>query len=479
MATIPNPSGLRVATEGSPYRAVLRLATPTVVAMLTQSIVNEIDIIFFSWLPCPESSNAQAALLPSLILLWMFGGSLSAISVGTQAIAARRFAQKNPEDAGAVLVNSWFFSLVAGGAFTVVGYLSLPHILQVLIKVPEVRQAATEYLNWRLLGIVSMAMTFSFKSFFDGIGKTHVHLVSAVVMNALNIVLCLIFIFGRWGAPRMGIAGAGLAGFVSTWVGLAIMIGWAMLAKYRRVFEPFQLKRLSKSLTRDILKLSVPSAIATIAVMSGFALFAMIVSKLDSISSSTLVESSCPGGRAEAVNSAATTVIVGILKLTFTACLAFGTSTATLVSQSLGEGDGNKAARFGWVSVRLGLIIFGIVGLLEGVIFPAQILSVVSQSPAVIEAAMMPMQIMGIITPLIAVGMILTQALFGAGNTRFVMIVELILHFACLVPLAWFLGITLGYGLVGIWSAAVAYVVLLTAIMVWKFASGDWKDIRI
>ena len=132
-----------------------------------------------------------------------------------------------------------------------------------------------------------------------------------------------------------------------------------------------------------------------------------------------------------------------------------------------------------WVSVRLGLIIFGIVGLLEGVIFPAQILSVVSQSPAVIEAAMMPMQIMGIITPLIAVGMILTQALFGAGNTRFVMIVELILHFACLVPLAWFLGITLGYGLVGIWSAAVVYVVLLTAIMVWKFASGDWKDIRI
>jgi putative MATE family efflux protein len=477
MATIPNPSGLRVATEGSPYRAVLRLATPTVIAMLTQSIVNEIDIIFFSWLPCPESSNAQAALLPSLILLWMFGGSLSAISVGTQAIAARRFAQKNPEDAGAVLVNSWFFSLVAGVAFTVVGYLSLPYILQVLIKVPEVRQAAAEYLNWRLLGIVSMAMTFSFKSFFDGIGKTHVHLVSAVVMNALNIVLCLVFIFGRWGAPRMGIAGAGLAGFVSTWVGLGIMIGWATLPKYRRVFEPFQLRRLSKSLTGDILKLSIPSAIATIAVMSGFALFAMIVSKLDSIGSTTLVESSC--GRAEAVNSAATTVIVGILKLTFTACLAFGTSTATLVSQSLGEGDGDKAARFGWVSVRLGLLIFGIVGLLEGVIFPGQILSVVSQSPAVIEAAMMPMQIMGIITPLIAVGMILTQALFGAGNTRFVMVVELILHFMCLVPLAWLLGITLGYGLVGIWSAAVVYVLLLTMIMVWKFAKGDWKDIKI
>jgi multidrug resistance protein, MATE family len=476
---LPRAADVNVVTTGSPYRAVLRLATPTVLAMLTQSIVNEVDIIFFSWLPCPESSNAQAALLPSLILLWMFGGSLSAISVGTQAIAARRFAEKKNADAGAVLVNSWFFSLTAGIVFTAIGYLSLPYILKVLIKVPEVREAAQAYLNWRLLGILSMAMTFSFKAFFDGIGKTHVHMVSAIVMNALNVILCLIFIFGRWGAPRMGIAGAGLAGFISTWVGLAVMIGWASLAKYRKPFEPFRMRRLSMRLTKDILRLSVPSAIATIAVMSGFALFATIVSYLDSISETALISASCPGGQAEAVNSAATTVIVGILKLTFTACLAFGTSTATLVSQSLGEGNGDKASRFGWVSVRLGLIIFGVVGLLEGVIFPREILSFVSQSPAVVEAAMMPMRIMGICTPLIAVGMILTQALFGAGNTRFVMIVELILHFLCLVPLAWLLGIKLGYGLIGIWSAAVIYVLLLTAVMIWKFAKGDWKAIRI
>jgi len=465
-------SSANVVTSGSPYAVVLRLATPTVLAMLTQSVVNEIDIVFFSWLPHPESSNAQAALFPSLILLWMFGGSLSAISVGTQAIAARRFAEGKLRDSGSVLVNSWFFSMVAGVLFTLLGYLSLPWVLGLLIKVPAVRQAAEQYLQWRLLGIASMAMTFSYKAFFDGIGRTYVHMVSAVVMNAINIVLCLIFIFGRWGAPRMGIAGAGLAAFVSTWIGLGIMILWAALGRYRRPHDPFNLTSLSGPLTRQVLRLSIPSAIATIAVMSGFALFSLIVSYLDSLNKT-------PSGGEEAVNSAATMVIVGILKLTFTACLAFGTSTATLVSQSLGEGNPDKAARFGWVSVRLGLLIFGVVGFLEGVVFPRQILSIVTQSPAVLEAALMPMRIMGICTPLIAVGMILTQALFGAGNTRFVMIVELVLHFSCLVPLAWLLGIKLDYGLVGIWSSAVIYVVALTAIMVWKFARGDWKAIRI
>jgi multidrug resistance protein, MATE family len=466
-------------TAGAPWKVVLRLAAPTVLAMLTQSIVNEVDIVFFSWLPCPESSNAQAALMPSLILLWLFGGSLSAISVGTQAFSARRFAESRHEDAGGVLQNSWFFALIAGALFTAIGYATLPFTVPAIIKVPAVQEAALGYLRWRLLGIASMVMTFSFKAFFDGIGRTYVHMVSAVVMNAMNILLCLCLIFGRWGAPRLGIVGAGVAGFISTWIGLLIMIGWAALPDYRGRYHPFNVHKLSKSLTWDMLRISIPSGVATIAVMTGFLLFAMIVSRLDSLQPARLVTTGPCGGNAEPVNSAATTVIVGVLKLTFTACLAFGTSTATLVSQSLGEQKPEQAERFGWVSVRLGILIFGIVGLLEGVVFPVQILSFVSHSEAVRQAALLPMRMMGICTPLIAVGMILTQALFGAGNTRFVMLAELVLHFTCLVPLAWILGITLGYGLVGIWSAAITYIILLSSVMTWKFSRGDWKSIRL
>ncbi len=478
MAAI-SPSTTNVVTHGNPYAVVLRLAMPTVFAMLSQSVVNEIDIVFFSLLPCPESSNAQAALLPSLIVLWAFGGSLSAVSVGTQAIAARRFAEGNHQSSGGVLLNSWVFSSLASVAFTIVGYLVMPALLDLLIKVDDVREAARSYLNWRLLGITSMVVTFSFKAFFDGVGKTHVHLASSIVMNVINVACCWIFIFGNWGAPRMGIAGAGFAAFASTWIGLLIMVAWAMKGKYKRKFCPFALAKFEPALVKSILRLSVPSAIATLAVMSGFALFAMIVSHLDSLEGAKKVVTGCPGARPEAVNSAATTVIVGILKLTFTACLAFGTSTATLVSQSLGEKDGKKASLFGWTSVKLGLLIFGAVGFIEGIVFPEQILSLVSNSTAVREAALEPMRMMGILTPMIAVGMILTQALFGAGNSVFVMVVELVLHFTCLVPLAWLLGITLGFGLVGIWSAAAVYVVLLTAIMVWKFARDDWQHIEI
>src|SRR5207244_7226905 len=61
----------------------------------------------------------------------------------------------------------------------------------------------------------SMAVTFSFKAFFDGIGKTQVHMVASVIMNVLNVALCVTFIFDKFGAPHMGMAGAGMAGAIS------------------------------------------------------------------------------------------------------------------------------------------------------------------------------------------------------------------------------------------------------------------------
>src|SRR5258708_12454768 len=81
--------------------------------MLSQSIVNEIDVVYFSHLPVPESSHGQAALLPSLILTWAFGGTLAAIGVGTQSLVARRYAEGDRRSAGARLANALLFSGVA------------------------------------------------------------------------------------------------------------------------------------------------------------------------------------------------------------------------------------------------------------------------------------------------------------------------------------------------------------------------------
>jgi MATE family multidrug resistance protein len=466
-----------MALGGNRYKVILRLAMPTVLAMLSQSIVNEIDVVFFSHLPCPESSNGQAALLPSLILTWLFGGSLSAISVGTQALVARRYAEGDRRAAGAVLANTAFFCVVAGAAFSAVGLLCLPWLIRSMIEVPDVQRIALSYTRWRLLGIISMAASMGIKSFFDGIGRTHVHLVAAVVMNVVNVVLCWMFIFGNLGAPRLGPTGAGLSAFLATWIGLAIMVLYASLV--RRDYHPMRWANLSRPLTWSILKLSIPAAAATVVMMIGFGLFTRAVGKLDAsvAAAGATIAERCGG--VEAVHSAANTDIVETLKLTFTACLAFGTATATLISQALGRRQPDEAQRWGWASVRLGIVLFGVVGLCEGVFFTHQLVAFISNSSAVRAEAIFPLRIMGIATPVIATAMILSEGLFGAGNTKFVAVAQLVLVFGWLVPGAYLLGIVLHFSLKGIWIAAFVYACLAAATMSAKFAGGSWKTIKL
>jgi Na+-driven multidrug efflux pump len=224
-----------------------------------------------------------------------------------------------------------------------------------------------------------------------------------------------------------------------------------------------------------MLKLSVPAAMATVIMMVGFGLFAKVAARLDA---TDLVRFQGKCGL-EAVNGAATTDIVAVMKLTFTACIGFGTSTATLVGQSLGVKLPNLASKYGWASVRIGLTIFGVVGLCEGVIFTPQLVNLITHSEAVRSAIMTPMRMMGIVTPIIAVAMILSEALFGAGNTLFVAIAQLLLVFGVLVPLAWILSLALGVGLLGMWIAAVAYACGAAVVMSLKFHGGSWKAIKL
>ena len=459
-----------VLSSGSPYKAILRLALPTVIAMLSQSVVNEVDVVFFSYLKAPESSNAQAALLPALILVWLFGGTPSAVSVGTQALVARRYAEGKFDEAGKVLANSAWFTLMAGAVLTVLGLVLLPVMVHATTAVPGKADIMLSYSRWRMFGVISMSMTMAIKGFFDGLGRTHIHLISAIVMNAFNILLCWMFIFGHLGAPAMGAPGAGLAAFIATWIGLGIMMLFA--GSVRAEFAFMKWANLSRKLTWDILKLSIPAALATVTMMVGFFFFAKSADRLDGIALETQ-------GIGEAVNSAATTDIVEILKLTFTACIGFGTATATLVGQSLGAKKPEEAQRYGWASVRLGLLLFGFIGLCEGVLFTPQIVAFISHSPAVRAAALVPMRIMGVVTPLLAVAMILSEALFGAGNPKFVAVAQFVLVFGVLVPGSYVLGIFCHLGLLGIWSAACLYGVLASVTMSLKFRQGTWKSIKL
>jgi MATE family multidrug resistance protein len=454
-------------------KRILTLAAPVILAMLTQTGVNIVDTYFLKKLPYQDASDAQAALTPSLMLLWAVGGFLSAISVGTLAMTSRRYGEGNDEAAGAVVPNAVLVTLIGGVVFSALGWLFMPQMFGAIVSNPHVAELGTVYCRWRFVGIASMAMTAGYKSFFDGIGKTHLHLWAAIVMNIFNAVLCWLLIFGNMGAPRLGIAGAGIAAATASWMGLVVMAIFSMGSQYRDRFKFYRLKNLSLSTVWDLLKLSVPGGLATVAVMTGFLLFTKIVGRLDAQSATVMVH-----GVRVAANGAATTIIIEVLSATFFSCMAFGTATATLVGQSLGQKNPDLAESYAWTSVKLGAIIFGIIGALIFTWAPG-VMGVFSDAPVVIAAGTNPLRLVSALGPIVAFGMILTQALFGAGDTKYVMAVEVALHFGCLVPFAWIFGVTLNGGLMGVWASAGLYALLLTVFMAGRFARGKWKTLVV
>jgi multidrug resistance protein, MATE family len=129
--------------------------------------------------------------------------------------------------------------------------------------------------------------------------------------------------------------------------------------------------------------------------------------------------------------------------------------------------------------VRLGIVIFGVVGLCEGWLFTRPLVHLISNSEAVRHAAMFPLRIMAVATPMIAIAMILSEALFGAGATKFVAAAQFCLIFGLLLPVSWLLGLQLGHGLHGVWVAAFLYACLAAVVMGGKFATGSWKKIKL
>jgi Na+-driven multidrug efflux pump len=482
-------------------KTIMKIAWPIMAAMLTQTFINQFDTIIIGFLPKEYSIAGQAGLGYSVLLHWMIGGFVGAISVGTQAMTARRIGEGDKEGTGRVLFNSAMVALIVGTVVTILAVIFTRPLFRLFTQNEQVLAQGVPYCRARFVGILAMVGTLSFKSFFDGLGKTHYHLITAIIMNIINAVLAYLLVFGVAGLPRMNVLGAGVAATIASYVGLVVMVGWSLRAKYRTGHHIFHLKNFDLRVMGRILRLSIPSGVATAVLMIGILVTYHWVGLLDAQASGEISASGLASARVEwmralspfgadraafsgilasqaPIHAAATKVIFDILFLSIMACMGLGIATATLVSQNLGRGHPEESESFAWTSVRLAAWFTGILGLMVAV-FPDQAMGIFTHDEEVVEVGRTALRIVGAGNFSIGFGLVLAQALFGAGATRFVMWVEIALHFLCLVPLSWFLSIPMGLGLNGIFLAALTYIVGLGALMTWKFRSGTWKKIHI
>jgi len=122
--------------------------------------------------------------------------------------------------------------------------------------------------------------------------------------------------------------------------------------------------------------------------------------------------------------------------------------------------------------------LMGGLGLLF-IVIPGAVFSIYTSDPQVIAVGRLPLVLLGLTQAFGGVAIVLSNVLQGAGNTRFVMLAELLICGGIYLPAAYLIGLRFGGGIVGAWTGEYVYWIFLALLVTWKFRKGTWKKIRI
>jgi putative MATE family efflux protein len=434
-------------------RSIWAIALPIMGGMMSQNILNLVDIGMVGHL----GDTALAATGIGGFTNYLAISFIIGLSAGVQALAARRLGEERHKETAIPLNGGLLLALIIGLPMCAVLYLAIPSAYTFLSDDPAVIEQGIPYLQVRILSMIAVGMNFSFRGYWSAIHMTGVYLRTLLIMHAINIFLNWVLIFGNLGAPELGVYGAGLATTISLYIGTGLYFFFA----YRHARDKGFLDRIpSRSTLWQQFKLSLPSSIQQLFFSAGLVTLMWIVSQI---------------GTAEiaAVNVLMTFHITAILP-------AFGVALAatTMVGNALGRGDTEDAALWGWNAAAISLV-YGV--LLSLVLIPLAdpILGVFLKNPETRQLAYWPMVMWAIVIGLETTGLVLMNAMIGAGDTRRSMWISVIAQWGFFLPFAFIVGSALGYGLLGVWIVNAIYRSGQAVACIQQWAGRHWVGIKL
>ena len=432
------------------------MATPVVLGQLSQTLMGLVDTLMVGRL----GEEALASVAVATLLFSALAMSIKAIDVAAQTFTARRVGEGRDEEVGAVLTTALTVCLSVGAVLMLVGLIWPEMLMRLVTRDPEVRELGRQYLVFRYAGMLPLLFFFQAKGVFDGIGWTRIGMGVGIGMNLANVGLNWVFIFGKMGAPVLGVGGAALASTISAGLAAVVIAGFLLYGPTRRRFRLVCRTNFQLSLIAPFLKIAWPPAVQTLGIVIALIIFNYFLGLVSTLAVAT------------------GNVVLRIASLSFMPGVGVGAAVQTLVGQSLGRSDPVGARRAAYGGVGLSIIFMG----LFGVFFlatPAFFLRLFSNSTNLISEGVPILRLMGLVQVIDAVGLTLSGALRGAGLTREVMLVDVITGFVLLPPLTYLFAIVMEGGLMGAWLALLTWFTLYAVGMTWLFLRNKWEEVRI
>jgi MATE family multidrug resistance protein len=386
------------------YKDIWKVSLPIMLGLLTQNVMQITNTIFLGRVGEVEFGAAGLAGI-YYIAFFMLGFGFS---VGAQILIGRRNGEGKYDQIGTIVIQGIMFLLVfAALLYTMSNYFST-HLLPTLIKSPKVYEAATHYLQWRTFGFFFASINIMFRAFYVGIARTSVLTLNAVVMTIINIIFDYLLIFGNFGFPVLGIAGAGMASVLAEVASILFFVIYTFktvdLQKYG-----FHKMKFNFSVVRRILNISVFTMVQYAISMSTWFIFFLAIEN--------------HGERDLAI----TNILRTFYMIYFIPMNALSTTANTLVSNTMGMKLYSNVLPLIKRICILNLAIVVIMGIIT-LISPQLWISLIASDKDItlVKETVTPLIVLVMALPICSIGTVLFNAISGTGNTRNALIFEFI-----------------------------------------------------
>lgn len=435
------------------YRKMLRIGIPVVLQSAITIGVNLMDTVMLNKLgEIQISASSLANQITNLFHIFCMG-----VGCGASVMTAQYWGKRDLEPLRQV-VTIMLRCITAAGALVMLLALFLPDYLMALFAPGDqaVISAGVEYFTflaytYPLYGI-SLTITLVLRS----VSSVRLPLFTSVLVFFINVFFNWVFIFGALGAPRMEIAGAALGTLIARVVEVVIICAFFFHWDSKIGYRPRHLIQSCRGHLSAFCRCSLPVVVSDSLLGVGNTALAMIM------------------GRISSAFVAANAITMVVSRLTNVIIQGVGNASSVLTGNTLGRGEPERAYRQGITFLALGVIFGMAAGGIIWAISPA-VVDFYEISPTTRTIAMEQMWAMALLIPFQTLAYITTKGVLrGGGDTRFLMLADILFLWAASIPLGYATGLVWGFGAFWVFLALHIDFILKTVLCIWRFFTKKW-----
>ena len=436
---------------------LLALAAPIVAAMISRTVMSFVDFVMVSRL----GTEAQAAIMPagiSLFCLIAFGMGLTS-SVAT--FASQSFGRGRMSDCSAYAWQGLYLSLALGLAALPVWWL-VPGFFALAGHESVVQDMEVTYAQIGILGIGPTVAAAALANFFNGVHRPAVGMIGSIIANVFNAAANYALIFGHWGFPRLGIAGAAWATLAAATLQAAIMFFWLLRPVINKQFASRRTFRPSLKRIRALVWIGLPAgAQFAIELLAWTAFILFLV------------------GRFGTVQLAATNLVFKLGELSFMPAVGLGVALTSAVGKAIGQGRKDLARLNARWAAAIAVGYMGVIGVCY-LTMGRTLAGLLTLDGQVVDVAVVLLVFCAAYQVFDGLAIVYTHALRGAGDNHWPALFGVLCAWPLLIGGGYLVAIGVPqWKSFGPWAVATCCLAI-SGIVFWaRFTFGPWERIDL